>query len=162
MNSQLSPETYHLFGNLLQFRLTPAETGGAFLLSDCRSLPGAGAPPNKHVEDEAFLVVSGTVEFIISGKASRHGPGSLVQIPREAVHSFSNVGEEPSQMVILNWPGADHQRFFSTAGQPMPAGSIDFPAHAPPPDPQRIAQIGAESRMIFFPPDEAGMAERTA
>lgn len=152
MNAPVVTDTFHLFGNLVQFRLRPAETGHAFLLSHTRSLPGAGAPPNKHVEDEAFYVLNGEVEFTIDGHTARHGPGSLVRIPNDAVHSFRNVGDAPSEMLIINWPGGDHERFFSTAGEAMPSGSTAFPAGGPPPDPAAVMNIGAECRMTFFPP----------
>jgi quercetin dioxygenase-like cupin family protein len=144
------PETIHLLGNILTFRAMPDETG-AFALTDCRTAPGAGAPPNRHVEDEAFLVLEGRVEIVINGAAQVHGPGAFVKIPNNAVHTFTNVGDTPSRMLIVNWPGHDHVRFFRAAGERLASATADFPPMVPP-DVPRLVGLGAESRMEFVAP----------
>lgn len=47
-------ETVHVLGNLLTFRAYPEDTGEHFALIECLTAPGAGAPPNRHAEDESF------------------------------------------------------------------------------------------------------------
>jgi quercetin dioxygenase-like cupin family protein len=109
--------SYHLFGNILTFRTRPSE-GSPFLLSECRSAPGAGAPPNRHPGDnEAFYILSGRYEFSVDGVVQLVGAGGYVSIPNGAHHHFRNVGAEPASMLILNWPGQQHEAFFSTLGE---------------------------------------------
>lgn len=149
-----APETIHLLGNLLTYRAYPDDTG-AFGLIDCRTAPGAGAPPNRHPEDEAFLVLDGRVEIAVGDSRQVYGPGDFVKIPNNAVHSFANVGEAPSRMLIVNWPGRDHLRFFRAAGEPVAPGTETFPEMSPP-DTVRLARLGAESQVEFMPPPGAG------
>lgn len=153
MNTQA--KTVHLLGNLLTFRALP-EDSGAFALMECCTAPGAGAPPNRHIEDEGFLVLEGQVEFIIGGERQVHGPGTFVKIPNNAVHAFTNVGATPSRMLILNWPGHDHVRFFRAAGDPVAPETRDFPEQAPP-DVPKLIELGAKSHMEFLAPDGAGV-----
>jgi quercetin dioxygenase-like cupin family protein len=152
MLDRASSETVHLLGNILTFHIRPSIDGSAFLLSECKTAPGAGAPPNTHPEDEAFYVLDGTVEFSVEGKTSVYGPGSLIVIPNNGVHAFRNVGEKPSRILILNWPGNDHERFFREAGELLPSGVSDFPQNPPPPQPEKIMAIGAKHNMTFLPP----------
>jgi mannose-6-phosphate isomerase-like protein (cupin superfamily) len=115
--------SYHLFGNVLTFRARPSE-GSAFLFSECRSAPGAGAPPNRHPgDDEAFYILSGRYEFTVDGVTRIVGPGDYVPIPNGASHDFHNVGSETASLLVLNWPGRQHEAFFSTLGEAVAPGS---------------------------------------
>lgn len=144
-------QTVHLLGNLLTFRALPEQTG-AFALAECLTAPGAGAPPNRHVEDEGFLVLEGQVEFEIGSERQVHGPGTFVKVPNNTVHAFTNVGAMPSRMLILNWPGHDHVRFFRAAGDPVAPETRDFPDAAPANVP-RLIRLGAECHMEFLAPN---------
>jgi quercetin dioxygenase-like cupin family protein len=54
----------HLLREPRIFKLTPAESGGAYLQFESRHAPGTGAPPHLHRdEDEAFYVLAGEYEF---------------------------------------------------------------------------------------------------
>lgn len=146
-------DSYHLFGNLLTFRVRPGDTGDVFAVFECRSLPGAGAPPNRHREDETFMVLEGTVGFQIEGETRVHGAGDVVRIPNNALHAFTNVGETPSRMLIFNWPGHAHERFFSEAGTAFEAGDGAIPAPDGPPDVAALVAIGARCGLEFLPGD---------
>ncbi len=126
--------SYHLFGNVLTFRARPSE-GSAFLLSECRSAPGAGAPPNRHAgDDEAFYILSGTYAFSVAGQDRLVTAGDYVPIPNGAPHHFRNVGEGEASMLILNWPGRQHEAFFSSLGEAVPAGTNPVAPPGPPPE----------------------------
>ena len=126
--------SFHLFGNVLTFRARPSE-GSPFLLSEARSAPGAGAPPNRHPgADEAFYILSGRYEFSVGGVVRLVGPGDYVPIPNGAPHHFRNVSREPASMLVLNWPGRQHEAFFSTLGEAVAAGTTPSAPPGPPPE----------------------------
>ncbi len=155
MSPHIPARTFHLLGNLITFRAWPKDTGDAFALTEILTAPGAGAPPNHHVEEESFLVMEGEVEFVIDGEARRCVPGDFVKIPVDKVHAFTNVGAAPSRMVNLTLPGHDHAGFFSTAGEELPAGTTEFPAMTPP-DVPRLLAIAASNNIHILPPPDAG------
>jgi quercetin 2,3-dioxygenase len=98
---------------------TAEQTGGAFGVWRYEIPPGGG--PGSHVhrgEDEFFLVLSGTFDFQLGDGVERAPAGSLVFIPRLAVHTFKNVGSEPGVLVggvtpagfegyFMQWKDAD-------------------------------------------------------
>ena len=140
--ASLKTDTYHVLGNIIRFRLSSADTGGAFSLVEARTRPGAGAPPNRHAADrEAFLVVSGRYEFDLEGRVETHGPGALVRVPDGKPHSFRNIADEDSAMMIVIWPGRGHEEFFTAVGEPLASGETRFPEGGPPPDIPAIVEI---------------------
>ncbi len=147
----LETDTYHLFGVVVRFHATHAETGG-YCLCEGLVAPGAGAPPNRHAgEDEGFFVLDGTFAFTIDGEQRRVGPGAFVKIPDGAVHAFSNVGSAPGRLLIINAPGKIHEAFFSRVGEPLPRGSWAFPPAGAAPDVPRLVQIAAETGVEILP-----------
>jgi len=82
-----------LGGQLLTYKVTAEQTGGAYSLFEGTVPPGGGAPPHiHHREDESFYVVDGEFEFSRDGETIKAGPGSLVYVPRGSLHAFENVG----------------------------------------------------------------------
>lgn len=138
-------DTYHLFGVLVRFLATHAETG-AYCLCEGLVAPGAGAPPNRHAgEDEAFYVLDGTFAFTIDGATRHVGKGDFVKIPDGAVHAFANTGSAPGRLLIMNAPGLVHEAFFSRVGEPLPRGSWEFPAPKGAPDIPRLVEIARQA-----------------
>jgi mannose-6-phosphate isomerase-like protein (cupin superfamily) len=138
--------SYHLFGNLLTFRERPSD-GAPFLLSECRTAPGAGAPPNRHPgDDEAFYILSGRYEFSVAGETRTVGPGDYVRIPNGAPHDFRNPGAETASMLVINWPGRQHEAFFSTLGEAVAADAVPAAPAGPPPEAvlQGLRRLSAE------------------
>lgn len=140
----------HVLGNLLTFHLRAAQTGGAFTLVECETLPGAGTPP--HIQDgdaEAFLVLEGSYVFQIDGRTETHGPGGFVRIERGQVHAFRNPGDRPARMLILNWPGGLHEGFFDAIGEPLAPGEAPVPSA---PDMGRIFAAAQAAGITLLPP----------
>ncbi len=85
------------------------------------------------------------VYFILDGEfevTTPDGPfvaraGTFVNIPKGAVHTFRNVGEEPARMLTIFTPAGVEGLFF-TAGQPATPGSS-----APPPDAAELERVRA-------------------
>jgi quercetin dioxygenase-like cupin family protein len=48
-----------------------------------------------------FLVISGTVEITISGKATRLGPGSAAFVAANEKHGLHNAGSGPAQYFVV-------------------------------------------------------------
>jgi quercetin dioxygenase-like cupin family protein len=58
-------------------------------------------PPHRHVGEEMFLIMSGTVEITISGKAARLGPGSAAFVASNEEHGLHNAGSGPAQYFVI-------------------------------------------------------------
>jgi mannose-6-phosphate isomerase-like protein (cupin superfamily) len=128
-------DTFHMFGNLLRILASSDSNDYKLSIIECRTKPGSGAPPNRHTsDDECFYVLAGQYEFVLDGTTEIHGPGSLVKVPHGRPHLFTNTGSSDAQMLIITWPGTSHDKFFSTAGEPVESGATSFPEPKGPPD----------------------------
>ncbi len=58
-------------------------------------------PPHHHVGEEMFLIIGGTVEITISGKATRLGPGSSAFVAANEEHGLRNAGSGPAQYFVV-------------------------------------------------------------
>jgi quercetin dioxygenase-like cupin family protein len=128
-------QTVQVLTELITFRITSEQTGGAYTLCEAVSAPGGGVPPHRqHKDTEAFYVLDGTYTFMLNDEVIEAGPGEQVFIPIGAVHSFQNRGEQPARMLILNSPGGIHEAFFKEVGVPVEDQSN-------PPAPDMEAQV---------------------
>ncbi len=133
------PAVFHLLGNLIHFKASGRETGNAYSLVDVTTAPGAGTPPHTQSgDDEAFLVLEGTYEFMHAGKTIAGTPGTYLFIPRGDLHAFRNAGSAPARMLIINSPGGLHEKFFAEAGDPVEDGA-GFPPASEPDMPRLLA-----------------------
>ena len=73
-----------VLGELVTYKVTSSQTGGAYSLFEVVTPPGGGPPPHvQHQEDESFYVLEGEFEFPNGGDGVvRAGAGSLVYVPR--------------------------------------------------------------------------------
>ena len=112
----LAPEEghiVHLLGEPRIFKLTSAESGGAYLQFESRHLPGTGAPPHLHrEEDEAFYVLAGQYEFSVGETHMSATTGTFAFVPRGTVHAFTNTGQEAGRLLITVTPGTGHEGLF--------------------------------------------------
>lgn len=148
------PATVHFLGNLLTFRARSCETQGRFSLVESLTAPGAGSPPHRQNDEEAFLVLEGSFEFVIDGASRICGPGDFVFVPPHAIHAFRNCGEQPAKMLILNLPGGLHEGFFLAAGEPVAHGTTAFPPMTPP-DIPAVTALAARFGIDILPPAAA-------
>jgi quercetin dioxygenase-like cupin family protein len=88
---------------------------------------GAGPPPHRHVWDESFFVLSGSVEFSINGKADLCGPGTLVHLPAGTVHSY-RFGAGGGRLFEIAGQGGNATRLFAQVSREIPTGPPDVPA----------------------------------
>ncbi len=106
-----------VLGQLVTYKITSDQTGGAYSLFEVASQPGIGAPPHvQHRQDEAFYVLEGEYEFLVEGRTITAGAGSLIYVPKGNLHSHINVGEDIGRMLVSQTPGGLHERFFEEVG----------------------------------------------
>jgi quercetin dioxygenase-like cupin family protein len=88
------------------------DTGGALGLVETTIPPGHSTPLHVHQhEDEAFYVLSGTVDFVCGAERFRAESGAFVLLPRGIPHTFLGISEEPSHVLVLLLPGGLEDAF---------------------------------------------------
>jgi len=132
---------FHAFGEEVTVLLGGEQTAGKLTMWMEITPPGGGPPPHHHVsEDEAFHVLEGRVAFLSDGEWHEVGPGGAAYMPRGVVHTFRNVGDQPSRMLISTTPSGFEAFLARCAEEFAKAGG---------PDMARIVQIGAEHGIHF-------------
>lgn len=103
----------------------------------CRIEPGTGTHDQFHTHDlghEIFLILSGRVEFKISGQLVELGPGQMCYALAGEPHSVRVLGEEPVYMYLSVTPHIQPTHtFYSEDGQRLPPlfrPSSDYDAQA--------------------------------
>ena len=103
--------------------------------------PGGGPPPHYHLnEDETFHVIEGRVAFLLNGDWNEVGSGGTAFMPRGIVHTFKNVGDQPSRMLNMTTPSGFEKFFARCADEFAKPGE---------PDMSRIVEIGVEHGIHF-------------
>jgi len=132
--------TVYLMGMMMHYLTSSAEDG--YFLCDAHLQPGAGAPPNRHGDDEeSFFVREGTVSFTVDGVERAAGPGEFVKVPSGAIHSFRNGTDAPARMLILNVPGTIHENVFTTCGMELETDASQWPENVPELDMDWVARV---------------------
>lgn len=103
---------------MMTFKASGEDTGGAYSLTDSTVPPQGGPPPHiHHREDEAFWVLEGRLEVLVGEYRFEAGVGSFVHLPRGVLHSYQNVGTGPARFLTLMVP-AGLEKFFEEVGKP--------------------------------------------
>lgn len=106
-------------GNRFTVKATGEQTRGAYTLLEQTC---AGAPPPRHIhddEEEAFYVLSGTLDVHVGDDVIEAAAGSFCLVPRGIEHTFVSTGREPARMlVVLSPPG--FERFFAECERRFP------------------------------------------
>ena len=146
-------EVYSIIGEKVIFKVTQADTNGAYSIFEMVAQPGGGPPLHTHLSSESFHVLEGEIEFStledgvlksVSGKA-----GDTIFVPAGAMHTYSAFGNAPCRTVSVLVPGGDMEAFFREAGtriepgQPEPGGAPDIPA---------MLAVAARHGLEFAPP----------
>ncbi len=129
----------------VQYRtiLSTAETGGAMSITDSVCPPLAGPPRHVHHDaDETFVVLSGEVEFWLSGERFRRGAGETAFVPRGAEHTYRVIGDRPSRHLVILSPGG-FEGFFAQ----MAAEGCRVPE-----DMERVVAVARDFQLEFTGP----------
>jgi mannose-6-phosphate isomerase-like protein (cupin superfamily) len=147
-NTHLRPEegraVWVLGTQLMTYKVSAEQTGGAYSLFEGLVPPHDGTPPHiHHREDECFYVLEGEFEFLKGEDAVTAGVGSLIYVPKGTLHAFRNVGEGPGRLLSSQTPGGLHERFFEEIGEEAADRSTP-PVAQGSPDLERVAAIAAK------------------
>jgi quercetin dioxygenase-like cupin family protein len=130
------------FGEEITTLLDGERTAGKLTMWSEVTPPGGGPPPHYHVkDDEIFHVIEGRVAFLVDGRWQEVAPGGCAFMPRGSVHTFKNVGDQPSRMLIATMPSGI-EKFFADCAE-------EFAKPGEPPRMARLLEIGAEHGIHF-------------
>ena len=102
----------------------PVVEGDRIQIGLIRMPRGTGARPHTHPNEQWIYVLQGTLESEVAGVPSRVGPGSVVYVPANAVHSALATPEQ--DVVFFTAKDLSHG-IVGTAVDP----SVSTPAYAP-------------------------------
>jgi quercetin dioxygenase-like cupin family protein len=145
-------------GGVFTVKATSAETAGAFLLMEHRSVRGKPTPLHTHPEDEAIYVLEGELLVHIDGAEHRVGKGGMFVAPRGVPHAMLVVSET-AHMLALQTPGTG-EPFYREASEPVASEE----GGARPPDWARLREVAERSVSIElvgpppFAPDQMSAA----
>jgi quercetin dioxygenase-like cupin family protein len=101
MNSQIEPTIEH-GGSCKTYFMVPKEsmravTEGSYLeyVSEFEIAAGTHLEPHRHNTHEYYYMLKGKALMQIGPEKREVGPGDLIYIPPNAVHSISPMGNEP-------------------------------------------------------------------
>jgi quercetin dioxygenase-like cupin family protein len=133
-----------VLGELVTYKVTSDQTGGAYSLFKVTTQPGGDVLPHvQHREDEAFYVLEGEYEFLVEGHTIRAGAGSLLYVPKGTLHAHKNVGEGAGRMLVGQTPGGLYEHFFEEVGEEVPSRVVVPSVKEVPPEAARIVMTAA-------------------
>ena len=144
----LGPDALEWMGTTYRILLGAADTGGKVAIFESVTPSGEGPPLHKHGDaDEAFVVLSGDVEFWVDGTRTTCGPGQAAFVARGREHSFRVCSENPARMFTMLSPGGLEEFFreMAVAGYRLPQ------------DMGRVLPIAGKFHLEFTGPPLSGM-----
>jgi len=103
------------------FKVSGADTGGAFAIVEHPIEPGRLVLPHVHQhEDEYSYVLEGTIGARVGDREISAGPGSYLIKPRGLMHTFWNAGPGPARLLEMITPAGFETYFveLAEAGNP--------------------------------------------
>jgi quercetin dioxygenase-like cupin family protein len=83
-----------------------------FTILDMKIKPGLGAPAHiSATEDKLFIVLEGTLKYLVGDNSEVVETGARVQVPKGMVHGFTNVGSGDARHILVSTPRR-HEEFF--------------------------------------------------
>jgi quercetin dioxygenase-like cupin family protein len=145
------PMRWHA-GSLMRLVQTGREGKGDMTGIEWVVRRGLEPPPHVHTrEDEAVLVLRGTVGFSIDGREIEPQPGEWVYLPRNVQHCFQVL--TPDAHLLAMYSPSGIETFFEALSEPVegasiPAGSLSYDNLF---DMEYISGVGKEFGLRFFP-----------
>ncbi|WP_456269493.1 cupin domain-containing protein [Kushneria sp. AK178] len=141
-------ETIRIGGMTLEFHESHATTEGKLDLFRMTVSPGGHMPVAHYHDrwDETILGLEGRLTLRVAGEDIGIGPDDSLFIPRGAVHSFYNAGDEPARCLCMLTPGALGPDYFRELAALIATGA---------PDPDDMAAIMRRYGLIPVPDNNA-------
>lgn len=134
-------ELWNVLGEPVFCKIRSEETGGAYAIIENIVPPQEGPPPHIHYsEDEIFYIAEGEFEMISGDRKFIARKGDVTIIPRETVHAFRNITDQPGKLWITLTPGG-FEKFFE---------EVSREASEMPPDIEKIKAIGRKYNCEFL------------
>ena len=93
-------------GERIAVRIPSTETNGAYAIVESVAAPDCSVPLHLHRnEEEHFVVVDGLYRIQIEDKVFNAPAGTSVTVPKNARHSWRNISNEPSRLLVVLTPG---------------------------------------------------------
>ena len=98
-------------------KITPVDVSGNYdMVMGTTPAKMQGPPPHHHNGfNEVFLVIEGTMDFLVDGKPIRVQAGDSVDLPPGKVHTFQNNSDVECKWVNIHSPKGFYD-FFDTMG----------------------------------------------
>jgi len=140
--SQTGPEkerssAISVLGEIMDFKVTGAETAGTLCVVELTSFPHNGPPPHiHHREDESFYIIDGKFSFLLGRRTVEAGPGSFFRVPKGTVHTYQNIGAGPGKGLVILTP-AGFENFWAEMADPV----VNWVGPSGPPSAATIARL---------------------
>src|SRR5262249_27406222 len=128
-HTEETPARWFLNG-LMTTLATRDETNGAYCIMEHVLTAAANPPVHMHlVEDEAFYVLEGEIEFIVGGESVVARPGTFAFAPHGVEHAFRVCSDVARVLVFASGdaPEGGTHAFFEAAGTPAPERRLPTP-----------------------------------
>lgn len=140
-----------MLNSLLIERATAGDTGGAYTVHEQWITPAGNPPPHVHRdEDEAFLVLSGSIDVTVGDATVAVGAGGFAFGPRGLPHTYAVTSDVAHLLVISSPSGAE--AFFRAVGEPAAELALPQPAA---PDVATVVATAARHGITILPPPSA-------
>lgn len=137
---------------LMTFKASGEDTGGAYALTDSVVPPQGGPPPHvHHREHEAFWILEGELEVTVGEATFVAGTGSFVHLPKDVPHAYRNVGAGPARFLTLIVP-AGLEGFFEEVGKP--GSGVSSPPHFGEEDIEKLLAVAPKYGLEILPPPD--------
>jgi quercetin dioxygenase-like cupin family protein len=144
-------QVFQVPGTIVTFLAVATDTHGAFSLFEYRVAPGQGIPFHTHNDDEAFLILEGSIQFQVGDQQLRLEPGEFTFVARHTPHMYRNANaEQEGRMVAITLPAGYHEQFFAEIGEPEANASAAFSTK--PLDIEKIVAAGKLYGFEILPP----------
>lgn len=117
MDHQKMPRNFKMMGVELNVKVSKEDSDNKITSIEQSVAPGAGSPPHiLHDADKMIYVVDGKFLLRNGDETIEAETGTMVYIPRGAVHNFKNIGTTAGKVLVTLTP-AGHEDFLYELSQ---------------------------------------------
>ena len=139
--AEAADDDHWFLGTLATVKASAARTGGALSVVEFLHPPGFATPQHvHHGADEAFYVLSGSIQGFFGDQTWEAGEGSFVWLPRDVPHGYSVDDGAPVRTLAITLPGGFDEFVVELGG---PAGAHGLPPVLEMPDVATMLAVGA-------------------